>query len=81
MWDNIAETTDNKAAGVKKKKDDIKESISAQLQETKENISESIQGTKDEIAGWVQDMKDGFSTALEQADWHNTTQEGKEDEQ
>ena len=81
MWDNIAETTDNIAAGMKKKKDDIKESISAQLQETKENISESIQGTKDNIAGWVQDMKDGFSTALEQADWHNTTQEGKEDEQ
>lgn len=82
MWDNITETTDNIAAGVKKKRDDIKESISAQIQDTKENISESIQETKENLAGWVQDVKDGFSTALEQADWHaKEDKEGGTDEQ
>ena len=71
MWDNITETTDNIAAGVRKKKEDIKDNIAESLQETKERVAESLQGTKENLVDWMHEMKDGISTALEQADWYD----------
>lgn len=70
MLDNITETKDSIAAGVKRRTENIKENIAVSIQETKENISDSIQGTKENISEWMHDMKEGFSVALDQADWH-----------